>query len=104
MEDALDHIKKLAAASDGASRRHIMDALHEVAYSLEDAHDTINRMGYLHLQTAAVKIGFDLELFKQLSAADGSLTVDNIAQKAEADPVFLGKKDLRVLEAMINDQ
>lgn len=99
MEDALNHVQQLAAISDSTSRRRIMSALHNLAFSLEDAHDTINRLGYLHLQTATVKIGFDLGLFKFLVREEGALTLDDISQKTRADPVFLGISPTRSVHA-----
>lgn len=47
MEAALNQVKQLAATADKATRQQLMATLHEVAYSMEDAEDTVNRFGYL---------------------------------------------------------
>ncbi|KAF2280229.1 S-adenosyl-L-methionine-dependent methyltransferase [Westerdykella ornata] len=99
MKNALDYIQQLAAGSNRTQRRELMAALHNLAFSLEDAHDTVNRIGYLHLQTAAVKIGFDLGLFRLLVKEEGTLTLSDISQITKADPVFLARY-LRYLAAV----
>ncbi|KAL2756635.1 hypothetical protein ACRALDRAFT_1075525 [Sodiomyces alcalophilus JCM 7366] len=91
MESALASIKQLAANASEATRRQLITTLHELAYSLEDANDTVHRYGYLHLQTAAVKTGFDLGLFRFISASEGPVTVSQIADKTGADPLFLSR-------------
>lgn len=45
MNIALDQIRKLAIDDD--SRRRLMVALHDLANSLEDPSDTLQRFGYL---------------------------------------------------------
>lgn len=91
MEAALAQITQYAATSSDTIRRQLINTLQTLAYSLEDEHDTINRVGYLHLQTAAVKIGFDLGLFKFIASAEGQVTLDEIVKKTGADPIFLSK-------------
>ncbi|KFA45947.1 hypothetical protein S40293_07288 [Stachybotrys chartarum IBT 40293] len=89
MDAALAQIKHLAAVGGESARRQLIDTLHDLAYSLEDPNDTVHRYGYLHLQTAAVKTGFDLGLFKYMVEANGPVTVDQIATKTGAEPAFL---------------
>ncbi|KAI0139125.1 S-adenosyl-L-methionine-dependent methyltransferase [Hypoxylon sp. NC0597] len=91
MDAAIASIKQLASTATADERRQIIATLHDAAYSLEDSNDTIHRFGYLHLQTAAVKIGFDLNLFKYLSEAGGPLTLEQIAQKTGAEKMFLSR-------------
>ncbi|OTA89513.1 hypothetical protein M434DRAFT_79281 [Hypoxylon sp. CO27-5] len=91
MDTAIASIKQLASTATADERRQIIATLHDAAYSLEDSNDTIHRFGYLHLQTAAVKIGFDLNLFKYLSEAGGPLTLEQMAQRTGADRIFLGR-------------
>ncbi|ROT39597.1 S-adenosyl-L-methionine-dependent methyltransferase [Sodiomyces alkalinus F11] len=91
METVLASIRQLAANANEAARRQLITTLHEIAYSLEDANDTVHRYGYLHLQTAAVKTGFDLGLFRFISASEGPVTVSQIADKTGADPLFLSR-------------
>ncbi|KAI1141460.1 S-adenosyl-L-methionine-dependent methyltransferase [Hypoxylon sp. FL0543] len=91
MDAAIASIKQLASTATPDGRRQIIATLHDAASSLEDSNDTIHRLGYLHLQTAAVKIGFDLSLFEYLSEAGEPLTLEQIAQKTGADKRFLGR-------------
>ena len=46
MEEALDQVRKLAAASEDG-RRKAMVALQNLAFSLEGQHDTIHRYGHM---------------------------------------------------------
>ncbi|QKX58549.1 uncharacterized protein TRUGW13939_05674 [Talaromyces rugulosus] len=89
MQAQLDHIKQLALTAEGDTRQQLMFALHDIAYSLEDSNATIHRLGYLHLQTAAVKTGFDLGLFTFLTGAGDSVTLETIVQKTGADVKLL---------------
>ncbi|GAW24151.1 hypothetical protein ANO14919_137320 [Xylariales sp. No.14919] len=92
LETILSQVRDLTSStSDVATRRQLMETLHQVAYSLESADDTVHRYGYLHLQTAAVKVGFDLGLFRHLSKSDGSWTVAQLAEKSGAEPAFLAR-------------
>ncbi|PSN71814.1 S-adenosyl-L-methionine-dependent methyltransferase [Corynespora cassiicola Philippines] len=89
MDTAIEEVKRLASNLDEVSRRKLIVVLHELADSLEDSNDTIHRFGYLHLQTAAVKTGFDLGLFKYLVAAKEKVDVERMAQKTGAEVEFL---------------
>ncbi|KAL7755527.1 hypothetical protein ACKLNR_014625 [Fusarium oxysporum f. sp. zingiberi] len=89
MEAALTHLKSLAVSADEASRRQLMTALHELAYSLEDVDDTMYRYSYLYIQTAVVKIGHDLNLFEPLVKAERPLNLEEIGQAVDAEPLFL---------------
>lgn len=46
-----------------------------------------------HLQTAAVKTGFDLGLFRYFTEAGGPVTVEQIALETGAENAFLRKQD-----------
>ncbi|GAW10673.1 hypothetical protein ANO14919_000070 [Xylariales sp. No.14919] len=89
MENILNQVNQLASTADEATRRSIMASLHEAAWSMEDCNDTVHRYGYLHLQTAAMKTGFDLGLFKLLIQETTAISVTTIAQHCTADPQFL---------------
>ncbi|KAI0476620.1 S-adenosyl-L-methionine-dependent methyltransferase [Xylariaceae sp. FL0804] len=89
MDSMFDEIKRKASTFTDAERRKLMDKLHFLAYSMEDSNHTVHRLAYLHLQTAAAKVGFELGLFKYLAGSEGSLGVEQIAQKTNADEVLL---------------
>ncbi|KAJ2999001.1 hypothetical protein NUW58_g141 [Xylaria curta] len=91
-ETILSQLRELASGTDDVTaRRQLIETLHRIANSLEDADDTVHRYGYLHLQTAAVKVGFDLGLFRHLTESEGSWTVAQLAEKCSAEPAFLDR-------------
>lgn len=47
LEDLLNQIRSLISPADDAGRRKLMWSLHELAYSMEDENDTIQRFGHL---------------------------------------------------------
>ncbi|RYO73655.1 hypothetical protein DL764_010433 [Monosporascus ibericus] len=71
--------KPLASEVDDDAHRKLMLALHKLAHSIEDTNDTVHRFGYLHLQTAAIRTGFGLGLFKLVSETEASTTQEHIA-------------------------
>ncbi|RYO96762.1 hypothetical protein DL763_003038 [Monosporascus cannonballus] len=89
MESALDQIKLLASTANETTKRGLLITLRQIADSLEDSNDTIHRFGYLHLQTAAVKVGFDLQLFRLLCSAQGPLSLEEMAQSTKAELLFI---------------
>ncbi|KAI1778089.1 S-adenosyl-L-methionine-dependent methyltransferase [Hypoxylon cercidicola] len=89
MDAILAQVRQIASTADESLRRRIMTSLHEAAYSMEDCNDTVHRYGYLHLQTSAMKIGFDLGLFKLLARAPDGRDVAAIVQECGAEPLFL---------------
>jgi hypothetical protein len=92
MEAAFATLRQYASNLGDIARHQLITSLHEFAYSLEDPNDTVHRFGYLHLQTAAVKTGFDLDLFRTLKNSDGPLTVAQIAEKTGGEPAFFSMK------------
>ncbi|KAG8170109.1 hypothetical protein KVR01_000854 [Diaporthe batatas] len=98
MDSAFQEFRALAAKGE-QGRRALMVALHNLAYSLETPNDTIHRYGHMNLQTAAVKIGMDLGIFKALASSTGSMTVEDVSTKAGADLV-LTNRVLRYLAAI----
>ncbi|RYP14776.1 hypothetical protein DL765_006132 [Monosporascus sp. GIB2] len=91
MESARNQIKLLASTANETTRRGLLVTLRQIADSLEDRNDTIHRFSHLHLQTAAAKVGFDLQLFKLLSSAQDPLSLDEIAQSTKAEPLFISR-------------
>lgn len=98
MEHSFGEIRKLAARDD-ESRRSTITALRDLANSLETTNDTIHRYGHMNLQTATVKIGIDLGLFKLLSQSSSPLSVEELSQRLSNDPT-LTKRIVRFLASI----
>lgn len=47
---------------------------------------------YQHLQTSAVRVGFDLELFELLGASESPLNVMDLAESTAAGRLLLGSE------------
>ncbi|KAH7384628.1 S-adenosyl-L-methionine-dependent methyltransferase [Pyrenochaeta sp. MPI-SDFR-AT-0127] len=88
MEEALDQVRKLAAVSED-DRRKAMVALQNLAFSLENPHDTIHRFGHMSLQAAIVQLGIDLKLFRCLVESAVPLTVHQTSEKTGAEPQLM---------------
>ncbi|RYP66868.1 hypothetical protein DL769_005900 [Monosporascus sp. CRB-8-3] len=99
MDAALSQIKQLASAAGESARQPLILALMKVIHSLETPEDMLQRVGGLHLETAAVVIGLDLRLFILLAESGSPLTVDELAQKTGAEKLLLGRL-LRYLAAI----
>ncbi|KAI1779311.1 S-adenosyl-L-methionine-dependent methyltransferase [Hypoxylon cercidicola] len=91
MDTALDQIKQLAATVGGIERQRLRASLYQLAYSLETPDDTLHRYGAMHLQTAAVKVGFDIGIFKRLVQCRGSSTSGELAQVTGAEASLLSR-------------
>lgn len=99
MDAALETIKGLAAAADEATRRKLVASLSSLAHSLESPGDTIHRYGHMSLQTATIRIGFDLDLFNILASAKGPLAVEDVATKTNTETQLISRI-LRYLAAI----
>ncbi|CAI7666386.1 unnamed protein product [Penicillium manginii] len=91
MDSIITQIKSLAQDADEASRRKILDGLRDLALSLETPQDTMQRISYLHLQPALVRVGLDLNIFKILAESDHPLTSDDLAVQTNAAPNLLSR-------------
>lgn len=105
MDRLLDQIKLLAATSGEETRQQLIRSLNNLALSLESPNDTVHRYGHMvsscqsliaqqrliddygrqNLQTAIIRVGFDLNLFKLLSEAEGPVTAAEVARKTGSD-------------------
>ena len=56
MDTLVNQVEKLAATADTGARQKILLTLRDLAYSIEEPEDTINRIGYL---VSAVCISVD---------------------------------------------
>ncbi|KAF7956538.1 hypothetical protein EAE96_003874 [Botrytis aclada] len=91
MDSIVAQIQNISSTASEATRREMMVVLRDLAYSLENADDTIHRVGYLHLQTATIRTGFNLKLFETLSEANGSQDVKGLAQITDTPVDFLSR-------------
>ncbi|KAF2683182.1 S-adenosyl-L-methionine-dependent methyltransferase [Lentithecium fluviatile CBS 122367] len=89
MDEVFEQIKELATKADGAYRQRLRSALHNLAYSIETPDDTLHRYGSMNLQTAVVKTGFDLGLFRYLTESDAALTLEGISAHTGVDSLLL---------------
>lgn len=89
MEALVDHVKTLAKSCDAKTRREMLDQLQSLCHSIESPDDTIQRISFLNLQLAGLRIGADLKLFNILSESSSPLTIDQISETTKADPVLL---------------
>ncbi|KAF3763272.1 hypothetical protein M406DRAFT_48948 [Cryphonectria parasitica EP155] len=99
MDEVLQKIRELAAVTNEVGRQHLMSALHKLAYSMETSDDTLHRYGAMNLQTAVIKIGFDLGLFRLLTERHEPVTVTDISQHTNAEALLLNRF-LRYLAAI----
>ncbi|KFY92681.1 hypothetical protein V500_04072, partial [Pseudogymnoascus sp. VKM F-4518 (FW-2643)] len=83
--------KALIKTNDEAGRKKILDTLRDLCYSLESAQDSAQRIMYLQLQVAAVRIGCDLKLFNILAETPTPLTVDSLSKMTGAAPTLLAR-------------
>ncbi|KAI0543632.1 S-adenosyl-L-methionine-dependent methyltransferase [Xylaria curta] len=90
MEQAIDQIKAIAAKADRQGQQHLMSVLHQLAYSMEDPDDTLNRCSRMPLESATIMIGHDLGLFKYLTSQDG-VSIQDIADKTGAEVGLLNR-------------
>lgn len=90
MEALIDHNKELAKSCDAKTRREMLDQLQSLCHSIESPDDTIQRISFLNLQLAGLRIGADLKRFNILSGSSTPLTIDQISETTKADAVLLG--------------
>ncbi|MCJ1268551.1 hypothetical protein MMC22_008439 [Lobaria immixta] len=99
MEAVVDQVKGLAGSADEAGRSKILDQLRELAYSLESPDETMNRIMFLNLQIAAVRVGINLGLFDILAASETPLSLVEIKAVAYRDSILL-ERLLRYLSSV----
>ncbi|KAF2653889.1 O-methyl transferase B [Lophiostoma macrostomum CBS 122681] len=99
MDVLLDQVKQLATTLSEATRRQFLNSLNHLVLSLETPNDTVYRYGHMNLQTAAIRIGFDLGLFCLLSEASGPVTAEELSQKSGSE-LQLTHRILRYLAAI----
>ncbi|KAL5337752.1 S-adenosyl-L-methionine-dependent methyltransferase [Aspergillus crustosus] len=91
MDSIANQVKALSNGADDATRKHILDSLRDLSYSLEVPTDTLNRICYATIQPALARVAVDLKLFDILSSSKDPLTVGYLATKTGAAPGLLGR-------------
>jgi demethylsterigmatocystin 6-O-methyltransferase len=118
MEEIVKQIHALAQNADDLTRKHILDSLRDVSFSIETSQDTMQRISYLvspvspyfvmhemytvltgiqHLQPALVRVGHNLNIFQLVSESKEPLTVEELASKTSSDASLLGMFSLKVV-------
>ncbi|KAI1179302.1 S-adenosyl-L-methionine-dependent methyltransferase [Nemania sp. FL0916] len=91
LDAALARVRELLPTVDGESRTSLIAELHGLANSLETSDDTLHRYGAMNLQTAAVRIGFDLGLFKLLVKHGEPIGIDDMSPAVAAEIPLLSR-------------
>ncbi|KAI0869649.1 S-adenosyl-L-methionine-dependent methyltransferase [Hypoxylon argillaceum] len=89
MQAAIDQVKGLAATVSHGARRQLIASLRNVASSLEDPEDTLDRCSRLHLEAAIITVGLEMGIFKQLASSTAPMTVAELSRQAGAEPQLL---------------
>ncbi|KIM98593.1 hypothetical protein OIDMADRAFT_43492 [Oidiodendron maius Zn] len=91
MDALIAQVKALANTADEADHKKLLETLRGLLYSLETPQDSANRIMYLYMQVAVVRIGCDLQLFNMLVENPNPMTIDSLSQKTGAAPTLLGR-------------
>lgn len=89
MDALISQVKHEAISVDEAGRQKILDGLRDLAMSIETPEDSMQRIMFLHLQNAVVRVGIDIKLFNLLSESDDPLSLDQLTKSTGADPTLL---------------
>ncbi|QLI74708.1 Demethylsterigmatocystin 6-O-methyltransferase [Metarhizium brunneum] len=91
MYTLLTKAKNFLEATINAGQRKVLGALRKLSQALESPQDSAQRIMYLQIQIALVRIGCDLRLFDILAESPTPLSVDVLSQKTGAAPTLLGR-------------
>ncbi|KAL8832108.1 MAG: hypothetical protein Q9191_000465 [Dirinaria sp. TL-2023a] len=91
MNALLEEVKNQARTGDDNVRRAMLDQLRELADSLEQPEDTMQRVLYLNLHIATIKVGIDLKIFNLLAKVPHPQEFEQLAKAIGTDPVLLGR-------------
>ncbi|PVH93845.1 o-methyltransferas-like protein [Periconia macrospinosa] len=86
-----EEVHKLAKTDDEFLRRRTIDKLRDLQYALETPEETMQRLIYLGLTTASVRIGLDLNIFNKLVDSEHPMKFDELCDATGADPILLGR-------------
>ncbi|KAJ6095584.1 S-adenosyl-L-methionine-dependent methyltransferase [Penicillium sp. IBT 16267x] len=98
MDAVISQIHALAQSADDAGRLDIQRALRDVQMEIQSPQDTLMGFGNSNLLIAMLRLGVDLGVFRNLSKANGTLTVNQLASVHDASPNFM-ERVLRYLAA-----
>ncbi|CAI7650336.1 unnamed protein product [Penicillium bialowiezense] len=91
MDEISQQARALVKDADANQRKEILDQLHDLAKSLEEIPDTMQRLSYMQLEPIMIRIGLDLNLFHIFSESSGPLTVAEVAAETGAAPTLTGR-------------
>ncbi|MCJ1313932.1 hypothetical protein MMC25_007612 [Agyrium rufum] len=91
MEALFGQIKQLASTASVDTRKTIITGLRDLMYSLESPDDTLQRLMFLPLEPAMVRVGIDMKLFNILTEKKEPQTIAELAQATGADPTLVGR-------------
>ncbi|KAJ5914786.1 S-adenosyl-L-methionine-dependent methyltransferase [Penicillium tannophilum] len=89
MDAVISQIHTLVQSADDAGRLEIQRALRDVQIEIQSPQDTLMGFGNSNLLIAMIRLGVDLGVFRDLSKANGSLTVSQLASVHDASPTFM---------------
>lgn len=89
MDVVLKQVECLASCAKEEERKRIIGQLRDLSYSLESPDDTLHRVIYLHLQTAAIRIGINLKIFNMLVASKEPMSLEQLHHETGAARVLL---------------
>lgn len=86
--------------NDQAALANLLQVSRELTTALEPPYETVSRVALISGGgNMCVRLAIDLELFDQLSRAEQSMTVEQLAKQSQADPMLV-QRILRVLAGM----
>ncbi|KAF1950753.1 o-methyltransferas-like protein [Byssothecium circinans] len=91
LESVTAEVQKVVGTADEALRQRTMNKLRDLQYSLETPEHTMQRLIYTGLTTASIRVSLDLKIFNQLAESDRSLTINELSESADTDPILLGR-------------
>ncbi|MCJ1261206.1 hypothetical protein MMC22_001070 [Lobaria immixta] len=91
MDALISQVKHEANSADEAGRQKILDGLRDLAMAIETPADSMQRIMFLHLQIAVVRVGVDIKLFNLLYESDDPLSLDQLTKITGADPTLLAR-------------
>ncbi|MCJ1423356.1 hypothetical protein MMC29_001239 [Sticta canariensis] len=91
MDALISQVKNEASSLDDVGRQKILEGLRNLALSIERPEDSFQRIGYLQLQIAVVRVGIDLKLFNLLCEHNDSLNLEELTKHTGADPTLLAR-------------
>ncbi|KAL5366153.1 S-adenosyl-L-methionine-dependent methyltransferase [Aspergillus floccosus] len=99
MDDLVSQIKTLAVSADATQKSEMVNTLRNLANSLENTRESMERIAYSPLQLFGAKIAKDLQVLQQLAGSSAPLSVEQLAEPSSADLALL-KRVMRYLASV----